>query len=52
MDEGRTQMNCKSSPLGGTRVKVSILHVQVAGAHSLRPKSIEQGNFCPTGDAH
>jgi hypothetical protein len=45
-------MNGEGAPLGGTGVKIVIVHVQVTSADRLRAESIEQGHFGPAGDAH
>jgi hypothetical protein len=45
-------VNGEGAPLGGTGVKIVIVHVQVTSADRLRAESIEQGHFGPAGDAH
>ena len=40
-----TKVDCECSPLNGWSVEVSVFDVQISGAHCLRTKTIEQGNF-------
>ncbi len=47
-----TKMNCECPPLNGGRVEVSVLDVKISGAHCLRTKTIEQGNFGSARDAN
>jgi hypothetical protein len=47
-----TEMNCECSPLNGGGVEVSVLDVKISGAHCLRTKTIEQGNFGSARDAN
>ena len=47
-----TQVYGESAPLRGRCVEVAVLHVEVAGAHCLRPKSVEEGHFSATRYAH
>lgn len=45
------QVDCKSPPLRGTGMKVSILDVQVPRGDSLRAQPVEEGYVGPAGNA-
>ncbi len=44
-------MNGECSPLSAAGVKVSILHMEIPRADSLRSETVEKGNLGSTGDA-
>lgn len=45
-------MNCEGSPLAGTGMEVPIFHVEIPGAHCLRPQSVEEGDLTARSYTH
>ena len=40
-----TEVYSKGTPLKTAGMEISVLHMQVPGAHCLRPQSVEQGHL-------